>query len=246
MLGEKSRYCPDHSDLATTDESETEPPTKKSRIVVTINTVDMKVSTKVMPLIGDIPDNDDRSVHIGCKKERNVNRFSSRSAGIMAIVKPCGIIVDVSEMLTCESPSQLFVQLLRLKCETNLNVSYLGYDRGCEFAPFLKNLQKKGNPGAEVLLDKVKFLVDRFHIAGHTTPQCDINDDKCQYHPDLPQFQEISGVNTECAEQCFAWLGKFKHTMKYMSQYKFKFFLYTIVSARNKQTEKKLKRKNLM
>ncbi len=30
------------------------------------------------------------------------------------------------------------------------------------------------------------------------------------YHPDLPQFSEIHGCNTECAEQAFRWLNKFK------------------------------------
>lgn len=89
-------------------------------------------------------------------------------------------------------------------------------------------------------------MVDRFHIAGHTTPECDIEDPRCRYHPDLEDFTEMRGVNTECAEQCFAWLRRFKHSMKYMCQYKFKFFLHVIVRARNKFIETKLKQKKVM
>lgn len=38
---------------------------------------------------------------------------------------------------------------------------------------------------------------------------------------DLEEFKLYSTVNTECAEQAFAWLGKFKHAVKYMTHYRF-------------------------
>lgn len=236
-----SKFCPQHHHL---DPSANPQPTKKKRILVTINIPDQKVSTRVAELADSttVPDNNDESVHVGCKEARNVPRFFNRTAGVMVIVKPCGIMVSAQEMLSCESPSQLFIQLLRLHCDSPVEVKYLGYDRACEFHPFLRNLSKKGNSGAEQLLS-LKYLVDRFHVKGHTTPECDLNSDSCQYHPDHPDFAELLDVNTECAEQCFSWLGKFKHTMKYMSQYKFKFFLYTIINARNHFVEAKLKKK---
>lgn len=86
----------------------------------------------------------------------------------------------------------------------------------------------------------MEFLVDKFHIKGHTTPAYDVLKPDCLYHPDLDKFKEMHGVNTECAEQCFAWLGKFKHCMKYMTQHKFKFFLHYIVASRNRRLEGKL------
>ena len=144
-------------------------------------------------------------------------------------------------MLTCESPSQLFVQLLRLKCETNAHIKYFGYDRACEFRPFLANLRKKGNEGAKMLLEETLYLVDRFHIKGHISPKCDMNNPQCSFHPDLPKFAPISGVNTECGEQCFSWLGKFKHSSKYMTHYKFKYFFHSVVAAKNRAIEKRNK-----
>lgn len=234
--GDVNGFCADHQYLG---EEVLEPKSKNPRIVLTINVPDKRVSTKIMDLTGDIPENTDKEVHIGCKKPGNVPTFYKRTAGLMALVKPCGIIVSVQELLSCESSSQLFVQLLQLSCDTKTNFKYLGYDRACEFHPFLNNLWKKGNLGANLLLEK-EYVVDRFHIKGHTTPGCDLNSDSCRYHPDLPAFQELKDCNTECAEQCFSWFRKFRHTLNYMSQYKYKLLVYVLVRARNEFNTKKL------
>lgn len=217
-LSSKSKYCVDHSYLQ--DEDKDEQASKKPRIVININVVDQKISTRFLEYTEDLPSSEDSSIHVGCKQEKNVDKFYDRSAGIMALVKPCGMIIDATEMLTCESPSQLFVQLLRL-CDSNVNIRCLGYDRACEFKPFLKNMEKKGNEGAGLLLSRMTFVVDRFHIKGHTAPKCTLGDPKCEYHPELEEFKLYSTVNTECAEQAFAWLGKFKHAVKYMTHYRF-------------------------
>lgn len=190
-----------------------------------------------------IPESDDRSVHVGCKEDKNVPRFYNRSAGVMAIVRPCGIIIDTHELLTCESPSQLFTQLLRLRCEKLVDFSFVGYDRACEFHPFLKNLAAKGNEGASILLQETSYLVDRFHIKGHVNPKCRMDSDKCEYHPDLDKFKDVATTNTECAEQCFSQLGRFKHMMKYMSQHKFLFFLSQVVISHNVAVENRLRGK---
>lgn len=236
-MGTHSKHCEYHKHL---DEPADATASKKPRIVVTINLKDLTVSEKILDQVQDLPDNEDTSVHVGCKKPKAVTRFYERSAGVMCLVRPCGIILHHAEMLTCESASQLFVQLLRLQCDTGAKLKYVGYDRACEFHPFLKNLSKKGNVGASLLLNSTQFLVDKFHIKGHTTPACDVLKPECLYHPDLDKFKEIHGVNTECAEQCFAWLGKFKHCIKYMSQYKFKFFLQHVIASRNRRLEGKL------
>ena len=116
----------------------------------------------------------------------------------------------------------------------------------CEFQRFLSNLSKNGNAGAKLLLERSDYLVDRFHIRGHTQPQCDISRPECSFHPDLPKFATIANANTSCAEQCFSWLKKFKNTSKYMSAYKFKFFLKVIVRSKNEFTEKSLTKKGLL
>ena len=39
-----------------------------------------------------LPDCEDANLFTGCRKSANVNRFYDRTAGIMALVRPCGII----------------------------------------------------------------------------------------------------------------------------------------------------------
>ena len=163
---------------------------------------------KVVTCTDQLPDNDDVTVHVGCKQANNVDRFSKRTAGLMVLVRFCGVIVDLREMVSCESPSQLFAQLLSLRCDRDVHFKYIGYDCACEFQPFLQNLTKKGNRGTEILLKYTGYLVDKFYIKNHVNPKCLLNEPVCQFHPDLLIFSDIHGTNTECAEQCFSHLHK--------------------------------------
>ena len=172
-----SVYCEDHLYLEQADKTTDtdQPPSKLRRedIKITINIKEMTVKQSQLSSVQNLPGNEDHTVHVACKKPENSTVYHKRTAGFMFIVRPCGVIIDFREMFTSESPSQLFVQLLQLCDEDNTNIKYISYDRACEFTSFLTNLAKKGNPGAAKLLN-LKFLVDRFHIKGHTTPECDI------------------------------------------------------------------------
>ena len=76
---------------------------------------------------------------------------------------------------------------MRLKLE--------GYDRACDLHPFLRNLGKKGNVSAKILLDHVKFLVDIFHVEKHKEDCCmPPNNPKCRYHPHLETFVPVLPV----------------------------------------------------
>ena len=151
-----------------------------------------------------------------CKKSANVNRFYERTAGILALVRPCGIIVNFNEMFTCESPTQAYVFVYTtFGCSPSdlSRLKFIGYDRACDLHPFLRNLAKKGSLGAKILLDNVKFMVDIWHCEKHKEATCMpyLDNPKCIYHPKLSSFSAVHGVNTECAEQAFKWLGKFKN-----------------------------------
>ena len=116
--------------------------------------------------------------------------------------------------------------------------------RTCDFHPFLERLAKSGNLGAQLLLSKVKFLVDKFHCEKHAEATCFPPDNpRCKYHPDLERFSEIQGTNTECAEQFFKWLGSFKYMCKKMLRYRFVFFcgmLWTGTTKEKKGSSRKL------
>ena len=72
----------------------------------------------------------------------------------------------------------MFGQLLKLIDEPNARIEYIGYGRACEFVPFLRNLKKNSNVGAGKILEE-QYLVDNFHISGHTSEPCVPASDKC-------------------------------------------------------------------
>lgn len=194
--------------------------------------------------VGNLPDNDDESLLIGCRKVKGVTKFYDRTAGILALVRPCGVIVNTVEMYTCESPTQVYLFLLMTfaRGQDIQRLRYLGYDRACDLHPFLRNLESKGAFFAKWLNEKVTYFVDSFHVAKHTEPCCmPPENPQCKYHPSLPHLSEIHGVNTECAEQAFRWLNKLKHSLKQMHQHKFNFFLQTITNHRNLYLEQHLR-----
>ena len=82
----------------------------------------------------------------GCRKLKGVNRFHDRTAGVLALVRPCGVIVNTTEMYTCESPTQvyLFLVMTFARKQDIYRLHYLGYDRACDLHPFLCNLERKG------------------------------------------------------------------------------------------------------
>ena len=69
-------------------------------------------------------------------------------------------------MFTAESSTQVFVLLLTL-LEDGHNICCVAYDTACSLHPFLKRLSKDGNVGAKLLLEKIDFMVDRWHIRKH-------------------------------------------------------------------------------
>ena len=107
---------------------------------------------------GQVEENDDESVLVGCKKRKNIDRFYNRTTGVLPAVRPCGITAAFCEMFTCESPSQVFFFIFNSfgkAVESFSRLKVLGYGRTCDFHPFLERLAKRGNLGAQLLLSKI-------------------------------------------------------------------------------------------
>ena len=149
----------------------------------------------------------------GCKKKENISLLYQTTVRMLVPIRPCGIVVGLTEMFTSESYTQVFLFILRTFC-SNLEhfkrLRYLGYDRACGLMPFLKNQAQNGSAGAKLLIDNVQFLVDIFYVSKHTEEVCMPPENlNCLYHPHLPKFDEIRGVNTESCEQGFKKLNQY-------------------------------------
>ena len=210
----------------------------------------------IPPFLQGLPSSDsgDDPRHlVGCKKQINIKKYYNTTAGTLALIRPCGIVVACSEMYTSESATQVFLFLLTTFCKPSQDASYfqhlkyLGYDRACDLHPYLQNQVSNGSAGAKILVDNVKFVVDKFHCHKHTEPCCmPLSNPECKYNPDLPEFQEIHGANTESCEQGFFRLNKYKHATKHMTRYKRMFFFNEINFQFNELREKELMKQGKM
>ena len=185
---------------------------------------------------------------VGCKKPSNILKFYHTTAGILALIKPCGIVVDACEMYTSESLSQVFIFLLQTFCKPSqgpeyfMRLKYLGYDRACQLHPYLVNEAKKGSAGAQLLVDDVSFLVDLFHCKKHVKSTCMPPDDpECRYHPHLARFAEIHGINTQSCEQGFKRLNKYKYATRKMTRGKINLFFHIVNNEFNTHREGQLR-----
>jgi len=244
---QSSKFCVDHSHLATAHDTAT------AALSLTVRIPRRTIQNPLFNLanMGKLPDTDSSELFTGCRKQSRIDQFFDRTAGVAAAVRPCGVVVNFTEMYTCESPTQMYVFLVftfghgrdidRLR--------YVAYDRACDLHPFLCNLEHKGTYFAQFLLKHVKFLVDRFHVSKHTEPCCkppSSDNPHCRYHPDHVDFCAIKDANTECAEQSFRWLNKYKTIVRNMKQYRFNFFLYTIIDLHNRYREQQLRQSGHM
>lgn len=101
--------------------------------------------------VGLLPE--DQQTLQGCTKKENILLFYETTAGMLALIHPCGIVVSMTEMFTCESQTQVFLFLLKTFCITVNTIEdferlkYMGYDRACGLVPFLNNQAKNGSAG---------------------------------------------------------------------------------------------------
>ena len=60
-------------------------------------------------------------------------------------------------------------------------------------------------------------------------------------YPSNKDLVDIKDANTEYAEQSFMWLNKYKNIVRNMKQYRFNFFLFTMIDLHNTFREAQLK-----
>lgn len=139
----------------------------------------------------------------------------------------------------------------------------IAYDRACQYEPVVKKLLKHGyldkrvwgNYSHYCIDDRERerakkyerlqkeeeikapmFMVDDFHVKGHTEKTCKIDDEAVRYHPKMNKFSQVFATgkpNNEVCEQTFKWLGKYSHIVRHMTRFRFWIFIYIMVKMKN-------------
>ena len=141
----------------------------------------------------------------GCKKDENIDRFYSRTAGMFYFFRPCGIRLGHFEMYTAESLSSIFLWIVDLfGVVPSLDfLRGIVYDRACDLLPFLQRLAKEGNKIAQNYINLL-YIVDIFHCEKHTMPKCQCGDGiqirEIVWYRYLRGMRARRGWNSNCRE----------------------------------------------
>mmetsp|Transcript_29529 Transcript_29529/g.60372 ORF Transcript_29529/g.60372 Transcript_29529/m.60372 type:complete len:772 (+) Transcript_29529:124-2439(+) len=165
----------------------------------------------------------------GSLKENQPKRVST-SAGILATILNCGIIVSITSLYGAESLSQVYMHLVDLyEVHGDYLPNNLAYDDGCHLRRFVE-LRKDLFDMAKRFWDKVacRIVVDRFHWKNHVKGH-----EYCQEHCNPYENKDIEGANSEICEQSFRWFARHKYSVNHMSPARFRFFMLIIADKRN-------------
>ena len=119
----------------------------------------------------------------------DIHRYICYDVGILAGMRPCGIVVLFTELFNAESKSQVYASLHEFlrrhssvsknigkhylsKCCLMLHIEFICYDDGCHLRKYARNeIRKDLTPTAQQLA-KVEIVVDKMHLTGHTDKWC--------------------------------------------------------------------------
>ena len=171
---------------------------------------------------------------VSCRTRKHVGaRFCKTSGGIFIGCYPCGVIPVFEEIYGTESISQVYGHIVEWIGETKpRDLKYILYDDACHLGPYAKKDTRKSFGSATSTMGTLEFFVDKMHFKGHTSKVC---------HEKFNPYScaDLSGVNTQVAEQSFKWTNAFKQ-VKSMNHSRFRLFFTYILDLHNLQNTNKL------
>jgi hypothetical protein len=165
-----------------------------------------------------------------------------RTAGVFALMRPCGVIASLRELYGTESMSQVVCILMNLREVHGREWEAIGYDDACHLHKFIHNRKRQETYAGNILweeLSRVKCFVDRFHYGNHTDKWCMTNMDpeRAEMLPILrrfgPQGEALDKVNTQICEETFSWMKGYKNSTRQMGEARFRWFLLRLCWMRN-------------
>ena len=156
----------------------------------------------------EFEDDDACTVH----RDENDIENKRRTAGFMAIVSNCNVIIGWNESVRSEGMHRSVYQLLRYLHLGAILPPAAAYDSACTFVAYLKNqycVSLIPSPYIHELLRK-KYCIDRFHRRNHTRPECKTIL-SCSYPANQPFFDN---ENTQVCEQLFSHFTKLNTSLR--------------------------------
>ena len=177
----------------------------------------------------------DKEIQCETLKEFQYTEKKTTTAGVLALVASCGLILKVKEMYGCEALKYVLDFMYEAYYVNHIPRPLVwAYDDACHLKKYLINRVNVGwfvrwlITGVDGTFRSV--FCDRFHYPNHKSDWCkaNVNPAKCK----VPGFEKS---NTQAAEQCFAWLAGSKKQFRHMGEARFLFVMLRLAHLRNKQ-----------
>ena len=165
-----------------------------------------------------------------CVKEDPAKCVGSTTGGVLTACTTSGYFCGWEEIHDTEALSQRYSFVARLFL---LNVAFriVAHDDACHMARLFASARRAlvgPNEFFKRLL-AIVWILDQWHAKNHVGAWCQAN-----VSPALPFLAPfLRGHNTEVCESTNAWLAGFKHAVRHMHQYTFKFHLATNMDCHN-------------
>lgn len=165
---------------------------------------------------------------LSCGTEKGKHKCKNhRTAGILVMERPCGVVLDVKELFGSESKSQVYAHIHNLLSKTAFSkTSVICYDDACHLKKFAQNPVRSTQTALAARITGMQILCDRFHFKNHI-------DGWCRQHCNPLTSANLQNVNTEVCEQLFSWLSKFSAITKHMNRYRFLFLMLYVLDNHN-------------
>jgi len=172
--------------------------------------------------------NDGTKGKLSCGTEKGKHKCKNhRTAGILVMERPCGVVLDVKELFGSESKSQVYAHIHNHLSKTAFSkTSIICYDDTCHLKKFAHNPVRSTQTAVASRIAEMEILCDRFHFKNHI-------DVWCRQHCNPHTSENLQNVNTEVCEQLFSWLSKFGSITKHMNRYRFLFLMLYVLDNHN-------------
>ena len=158
LLGKKSKFCESHYNNENKDDCQIgDAPAQQDLRPVTRQYAKVLMENNLLKA----PESDNDG--IGCRKAESIKKFYETTAGIISIIRPCGIRLGTYECYTKESLSQLLLCLIdKFGSEPDpTELKVIVADVACGLCPFV--MDRKHTNEAFHNFSKLTFVLDTFH-----------------------------------------------------------------------------------
>ena len=131
-----------------------------------------------------------------------------RYGGLLVATLPCGRVCAQMPLANAESLTQVYALLSMLSCHDQHPLRYVMYDNACALARYARHPCRAGRTLTSQAMAAFTYVLDGFHRHNHTA--C-LDPGHAMFLPEVRResHPELQGVNSQTAEQFFAWADAF-------------------------------------